>query len=376
MKVYFPNLNSLRFFAALLVIIHHIEQYKEVLGLPNYFHNHSIQLMSKIGVTLFFVLSGFLITYLLLFEQKERGNIQIKYFYIRRILRIWPLYYFIIFLAFFIFPHINFMHLPGHDGSHFMVKLLFFVFMMPNVIHAMGAGLAFGTQTWSIGAEEQFYLIWPWFIKLFKNKLLIVICVIVAYAGLRYLFDLLFYKHVIFAYLYRIWYLFPIDNMAFGGLFAVIYFNNYKKLLALLYSKLLQILIWILIIAMIISGKSLGYFHHQIYSLLFGILILNLATNSNSIVNFRIKIIDYLGKISYGLYMYHSIFIFVSIKLLASFGWSNNILIYFLSFVLSIGISILSYEYFEKRFISKKSKYSTILSGENAHFQSSLKYKH
>lgn len=59
MKVHFPNLNTLRFLAALLVMVHHIEQYKEILGLPNIFHQHSIQLMSKIGVTLFFVLSGF-----------------------------------------------------------------------------------------------------------------------------------------------------------------------------------------------------------------------------------------------------------------------------------------------------------------------------
>jgi peptidoglycan/LPS O-acetylase OafA/YrhL len=110
MKVYFPNLNSLRFLAALLVIVHHIEQYKEMLGLSNIFHNHSIQLMSKIGVTLFFALSGFLITYLLLVEQKELGKINIRAFYIRRILRIWPLYYLIIFLAFFIFPAIVFMH--------------------------------------------------------------------------------------------------------------------------------------------------------------------------------------------------------------------------------------------------------------------------
>ena len=147
MKVYFPNLNSLRFLAALLVIVHHIEQYKEILGLPNVFHNHSIQLMSKIGVSLFFVLSGFLITYLLLVEQKENNHIQIKWFYVRRILRIWPLYFLIIILAFFVFPHIAFMHLPGHDGSHFLIKLVFFVFMMPNVIHAVGAGLAYGTQT-------------------------------------------------------------------------------------------------------------------------------------------------------------------------------------------------------------------------------------
>ena len=364
MKVFFPNLNSLRFLAALLVIVHHIEQYKEILGLPNFYHNHTIQLMSKIGVTLFFVLSGFLITYLLLVEQKEHGDIQIKSFYIRRILRIWPLYYLIILLAFFVFPHIELMHLPGHDGSHFFIKLIFFVLMMPNVIHAMGAGLAYGTQTWSIGAEEQFYLIWPWLLKFFKNKLRLIIGVILVYLLFRYLFAFLFYKHVIFAYLYRIWYLFPIDNMAFGGLFAVIYFNNYKKAIYFLQHKLLQIIVWLVTVLLILSGKSLGYFHHQIYSFLFGIIILNLATNDNTVVNFKLKYLDYLGKISYGLYMYHSILIVLSIKLLQAFNITQNLFIYALSFLLTIIVSALSYEYFEKRFIKMKKNYSVLTGAE------------
>jgi peptidoglycan/LPS O-acetylase OafA/YrhL len=81
------------------------------------------------------------------------------------------------------------MHLPGHENTHFLIKLIFFVLMMPNVINAMGAGLAYGTQTWFIGAEEQFYLIWPWLLKFFKNKLLLVIAIIVGYLLLRILFN-------------------------------------------------------------------------------------------------------------------------------------------------------------------------------------------
>jgi peptidoglycan/LPS O-acetylase OafA/YrhL len=82
-KVYFPNLNGLRFFAAFSVMLYHF--FGE--GLIN----------GHYGVVLFFVLSGFLITYLL-FEEKEKfGKIEIKKFYFRRILRIWPLYYLVYF---------------------------------------------------------------------------------------------------------------------------------------------------------------------------------------------------------------------------------------------------------------------------------------
>lgn len=363
MKVYFPNLNSLRFIAAMLVMVHHIELFKEVFGLPNIFHQHSIQLMSKIGVTLFFVLSGFLITYLLLVEQQNYQSINIKSFYIRRILRIWPLYYLIIGMAFFVFPQFDFMHIPGHDGSHRFIKFLFFMFFMPNVIHALGAGLAYGTQTWSIGAEEQFYIVWPWLMKWFKNKLALVLGVISIYILFKFLFAYFYNTHQVVAYLHRIWYLFPIDNMAVGGLFAVIYFNQYQKTIQFLENKFLQIIVWISVIVLMLSGISLGFFHHQIYALLFGVLVYNLAVNKQSIIQFNIKAFDYLGKISYGLYMYHSIFIVLSIKLLKHFNMPHSIAIYIMSIASTILISTLSYEFFEKRFIARKLKYTRVESG-------------
>ena len=71
-KVFFPSLNGLRFIAAFVVIIHHLEQIKSFFGLPNlFFRWHFIKIVGELGVTLFFTLSGFLITYLLLAE-KER----------------------------------------------------------------------------------------------------------------------------------------------------------------------------------------------------------------------------------------------------------------------------------------------------------------
>ncbi|MBF0511066.1 MAG: acyltransferase [Candidatus Omnitrophica bacterium] len=98
-RVHFPGLNGLRFISAVIVVIHHLE--KSCIVSPNrYYARVFLENAGYTAVTFFFVISGFLITYLLLVE-KQRFGINIKYFYIRRILRIWPLYYFIIFLSFF-----------------------------------------------------------------------------------------------------------------------------------------------------------------------------------------------------------------------------------------------------------------------------------
>ena len=138
-KIYFPNLNGLRFIAAFLVMIHHIEQIKSISNLDNYWHVFPfIEIIGKLGVVLFFVLSGFLITYLLLAEEKSFATISVKKFYLRRVLRIWPLYYLIIILAVLILPNISIFTLPGFGKnvvySHLFLKLLLYTLLFPNLV--------------------------------------------------------------------------------------------------------------------------------------------------------------------------------------------------------------------------------------------------
>ena len=111
-NVYLPGLNALRFFAAFLVIVTHIELLKGQLGFSNSWKFLEQFNLGGLGVYFFFVLSGFLITYLLIHEKEKTGTIKIKAFYIRRLLRIWPLYYFITLLAFFILPNFEMMLVP------------------------------------------------------------------------------------------------------------------------------------------------------------------------------------------------------------------------------------------------------------------------
>jgi len=103
--VYFIGLDTLRAIGALSVVFGHIELTKKSLGLSNITHLSFYKHTSgHLGVMLFFVLSGFLITYLLLKESENYKTVFVKQFYIRRALRIWPIYYLMVLI--FILPKI------------------------------------------------------------------------------------------------------------------------------------------------------------------------------------------------------------------------------------------------------------------------------
>ncbi len=370
-NVYFPNLNSVRFIAAFLVIIHHIEQFRYIFGLK-YINSGFINIIGKLGVVLFFVLSGFLITYLLLVEKEITNTIGIKKFYIRRILRIWPLYYLIILTALFLFPHISFIQLPGFDSSslyeNFSLKVLFYLLIFPNlVISALGV-VPFASHTWSIGTEEQFYIIWPALMKKVENKFVLMLAIISLYIGIRAILNHYPSNTTLTAinnYLKAT----PIDCMAIGGIFSLIGYSTNKWMQIIkkaLFDKRLQIVVFLATITLMAKGTDFHYYQYEIYAVLFGIIIINLALNKNSFINLEETWLNYLGKISYGLYMFHPLVIIVSIKILLAVQHTSNAYLYPLSILLTIGLAGLSYRFFEKPFISRKTKYTTVVSGEEA----------
>lgn len=363
--VYFQNFNPIRFFAALLVIVHHVEQIKMEFHFPNHFYG-SIALIGKLGVVLFFVLSGFLITYLILTEEKETGNISIKDFYMRRVLRIWPLYYLILVLAFFILPNIDFFQIPSLSLNHFSLKLVFFFLLMPNIIHALGAGVAYANQTWSIGTEEQFYIIWPIIMKFSKNKIRSILYVLFGYLVIKLIFIEFKSNFTIVANLSKIWSLFCIDCMSIGAIFAYIRFVENNVLKKYFTNYFVQVFSILGVVLLIFLDTRFGLFTYDVYGLIFGVILFNLSYKSTSLFNINSKSLDYLGKISYGLYMYHPIVIIIALKLLIDLKIYNGITLYILTILLSILFSHMSYLFFEKRFLKLKSKYSKIVSGDNS----------
>lgn len=368
-KIYFPNLNGLRFIAAFMVIIHHLEQVLSIFGLNNSWNNPVILAIGELGVELFFVLSGFLITYLLLCEQHEFKTISIKDFYIRRVLRIWPLYYFIGLIAFFLLPNIQFFNIPIYSDQlieNFNFKLMLYLLFLPNLL-LLGFGIIvpYASQSWSVGVEEQFYLIWPLLMKIFKNKLTLFFLIILIYFFMYY-FGFRIIKYIIWnnelELIKNVWSGFKIYSMAIGALFSYSLFNKSKILSLLLDSKfyLFSILLLIFLIAFNFKWSF-------VYNILFGIIILNLASSKAKGLFLENTVMNYLGKISYGLYMYHLISITICIKLFQYFDWLNYYFLLLLSITtVSIILASLSYYMLEKKFILLKNRFSKVISGENA----------
>jgi len=184
--MYWPQLDGLRTVAFLLVLMHHLgpltASNSPTLPLRLWTMN-SICSWGGSGVDLFFCLSGFLITFLLLSEKRDFGNISFKLFFMRRALRIWPVYYFLLFIGCALIPAMNWSHLNHKLYGEFCLKqVLPMVLFLGNysLIIATKILVNFNTNLgvpiiyfllplWSLAVEEQFYLTWPFVLKALKK---------------------------------------------------------------------------------------------------------------------------------------------------------------------------------------------------------------
>jgi len=309
------------------------------------------------AVTLFFVLSGFLITYLLLEEKTKTGTVSLKNFYLRRILRIWPLYYLIIIVTIVLSKFVPEIALPEIPGT----TLTLYGFLLANVASLTVTLVTPLSPLWSIGVEEQFYALWPVIIKKSANALWALVGVIAVYLAIKGVFAVSKYDAVNALIAET-----RIDCMAIGGIGAVI-LRERPKLMPLLYSKFVQISCW-----GIFFYSSLrrpihirSSIDHELYAVIFVIIILNVSTNEGSIIDLEKPILDFLGKISYGLYVYHMLVIFI-LRTIVKFFLPQMATSYFFIYaaVLSgtIAAAYLSYRYFELPFLRLKDRFSVVLS--------------
>src|SRR5688572_13303181 len=170
-QLYFENLDGLRFLCFLSVFFVHCfnTEIPELKSAPLlYFVKKDLFGNGILGVNFFFVLSGFLITFLLIEEKKLNGQIHLRKFWIRRILRIWPLFYFCVFFGFVIFPWLKqaFGQVPLSNGNIWAYLTFTNNF---DYLKALPDSSVLSVL-WSVAIEEQFYLVWPIVLYVFPLK--------------------------------------------------------------------------------------------------------------------------------------------------------------------------------------------------------------
>ena len=373
-KVFFPNLDALRFIAFSLVFLQH--------GFYNAFVRFEGQSQSLdrilqctfarggTGVQIFFVLSGFLISYLIIKEIQQTGKLNLMNFYMRRTLRIWPLYFATVTFAFVIYPFLKNLvgihsDLCSHPWYYFSFLANFDLIRIARECagqDAMSQGIV-----WSVSIEEQFYLVWPLLFIIFRRaKPLVFVsvlsgCIIYRIAHNASVGEELYYHT--FAVM---------GDLAIGGLgaYLAIYSRSFLGFFNRISSRK---------IAIVYSGIFLAYFYSDIiftggyekvytrwlFDACWTWIILEQNFAHNGFKLGRLKWFSNWGKYTYGLYMLHPVAILVvdiSLRLLhlQSTAFLPMLLGGFAALILSMIISKLSYRFLELPFLRIKEKFAII----------------
>lgn len=365
-SVYYPSLDGLRFFAFFIVFLHH-----SLLNLQsnNSFINYFLVIIQKngwVGVDLFFVLSGFLITNLLLKERKRFGNYSLKNFWIRRSLRIWPLYYLALFAGYFILPRLFFEQADIGELS----KLPLYIAFLGNWAVAFNGYSHFTniSHLWTISVEEQFYFVWPillLFITSFKKSLAVGLVIISGAMLTRFYLSTAGIQHPgIYTNTFA-----RMDTLAIGALLALIIhyrpgvlekikkFSSPKSLTVTTISLVYLLYRIYLFNPQQITQISFGY---TVIALFMVYFVVYAATHPFSRL-LTFKPLVWMGKISYGLYVWHILAIGISFRL------ANNLNLPIFSVPLAFGITVLigalSYYLYEIKFLKLKAQFTKMSSG-------------
>ena len=359
------------------MIVAHIELLKQQLDVENNYEFILRLNLGGLGVYFFFVLSGFLITYLLMHEKERTGAIAIKKFYIRRLLRIWPLYYFVTLLGMFVLPHFEMMNIPWLQQFYepnWNSNLILFLLMLPNVALAFMPAVPHIGQLWSIGVEEQFYLLWPVLFSKAKKVLVLILAGIFVILSLKVVYILAlkwnwlpsndwtsgFKKLIAMS---------KFECMLIGAYGAYLLKTQKKQWLKIIYHPA-TLLITLLLMPFVsyYCPDALDDIVHLPYALLFLVVILNVSSNPKSFLKLETKIFNFLGQISYGLYMYHMMVVVFVIQITKKFFEGGtigfDIVVYLGAITLSILVAYLSYQFFEKPFLKLKEKFTIVSSGK------------
>lgn len=367
-RIYFKNLDLLRFMAAyLIVLLHCFFGWKVKFGDPAFLHSLlSDEALKKLeivihnfsfGVDIFFLISGFLLTYLLLCEREKTGKVDILRFYIRRAYRIWPLYFLLVLTAPLLTYFINEQNptYPYH-----------FLFAGNFDLIENGPKSAATNHLWSICIEEHFYLLCPLILGFIPMKrlpqALLGIIFISFIARAFYIPTLKDYGMGMYVHT-----LSRIDVLALGSLFG---YMVYHRQLKFHHPLLIRLLVYIMFLLVFfnVDYKACGDFlsdtmKKYCFVLPIAYWLGNFMFNPTALRFPGTNLFNLFGKASYGIYMFNPVIILLTVVFFEKNGWQNYFLFLLIVHLMLAAVTFLSYRFFEIPFLNLKEKYAVVKSG-------------
>ena len=367
-------LDGVRGLAVLLVLAHDYNVISGPLSLPGKVLDHVMD-AGWLGVQVFFVLSGFLITGILL----EARNDERYYgpFMARRVLRIFPLYYAVLMAAFVVAPLVSGHALEGHEHQVWLWTYT------SNWAEPSGRGVPLFPHFWSLAIEEQFYLAWPFLVRVLSPRRLLELCIalVVVALGSRIALRAAGLGSL-GAYMFTIC---RIDALAVGAIAAIL-FRRPRFVTALLERR--RSVRWLaaggLLVTIVLtrgaprSGLLTQTFGYAAFAVLFGALVLDAALTSNDEPDLlgRILLLSPLrlaGKYSYAMYIFHTpLHLLVGLPVLARLtagrpvGMMVGIVYFAIATLVTFLAALLSFHVLEKHFLKLKRLIQTPHRGRGA----------
>lgn len=360
-RYYRPELDVLRFFAFLMVFASHAvpgdPAFYDQLGIAPAAAHFIVALAASgaFGVDLFFALSSFLITTLLIRERETFGAVDVSSFYLRRVLRILPLYFaFLLVVTPIVDPWL------AKEGMPTPYVFAFVALIGNWACSLWGYPSSVAGPLWSVSIEEQFYLIWPWVMQRVRRFATIAIVFLTVSFVTRWLLVSRGAVHP------EIWCntLARLDPIACGALLATVAHRRTIDLSFWMRAVLLMVSI-----ALLAALGRYGDFAGSKALLTFPIatlacvLVLLCAVGSrmSSHPGPVLRMLVYLGRISYGLYVFHLMFVF-AFDVTSTGSAPGRIARNLLAFSATIAAAALSYQFFEMRFLRLKERVTRIKS--------------